>query len=91
MAYYGPLPPIDTNFTILPVKLLHLVKKCIPDISSNYLQICVLGCREEIIFFKNFPTVSEKIMSIIKVQNTLRLVMLRLATENNDPNKKKTL
>lgn len=25
----------------------------------------------------------------IKVQNTLRLVMLRLAIENNDPNKKK--
>lgn len=25
----------------------------------------------------------------VKVQNTLRLVMLRLAIENNDPNKKK--
>lgn len=30
-------------------------------------------------------------MSIIKVQNTLRLVMLRLTTKNNDPNKKKML
>lgn len=27
----------------------------------------------------------------VKVQNTLRLVMLRLAIENNDPNKKKNL
>lgn len=27
----------------------------------------------------------------VKVQDTLRLVMLRLAIENNDPNKKKKL